>query len=245
MKRYYILILLITVVLSSCNRPEGKDLSKGDPTNNAVVDTPSATPAQTPTSVGSSKDASGQQPPNDVTLVPNPTGTMPGNIPPSDANHSAPIGSVPILHSEQLAKFHPRLPDFLLSKVQVHDDQKEAQSIIIFKFRNDTTRTLRSTVMDANESAASKLIWEMSQMQAKKQETKVVDGESITSHYLQIGGMPAIKAYIPSKTVATLFVLVGDHRAIALRESHVKSADHLVEAAKTIDFKKFETLIRN
>ena len=181
MSRYSILLLIIAASISSCNRPEGKDLSKGDPTNNAVVDTPSAPPAQTPTPVGSSKEASGQQSSNDVTLVPNPTGTMPGNVPPSDANHSAPIGSVPILHPEQLAEFHPKLPDFLMSKVQAHDDQKEAQSIIIFKFRNDTTRTLRSTVMDANERAASKLIWQMSQMQKKKQETQVVDGEAFHS----------------------------------------------------------------
>ena len=162
----------------------------------------------------------------------------------SEVNRSAPIGSIPILRSEQLAEFHPRLPDFILSKVQVRDEEKESQSIILFKFRADTTRTLRSTVMDANETAASKLIMQISEMQKKKQETKVVAGESITSYYTEIKGMPAIKAYIPSKNLATLFVFVGDHRAVALRESNVRSTDHLIESAKTIDFKKFENLSR-
>lgn len=99
--------------------------------------------------------------------------------------------------------------------------------------------------MDANESVASKQIMDISQMQKKRHETKVVDGESITSYYTEINGMPAVKAYISSKKVATLFVFVGDHRAVAFRENKVSSSDHLVEAAKTIDFKKLETLSRN
>ncbi len=241
------IFLVILASLSACNRPEGKDLSKNDPTNNAVIDTPPAPPApvvQTPMPMGSSQNSVPQSP-NDVKLIPTPSIIIPQDAQHPEANGKPPIGSVPILRPEQLAEFHPKIPDFMMSKVQVHDDPNEAQSIIIFKYRNDTTRAIRSTIMDANERVASKLIWQMSQMVKKKQETQVVDGESITSYYLVINGMPAIKAYIPSKTVATLFVLVGDHRAIALRESNVKSADHLVEAAKTIDFKKFESLSRN
>ena len=236
--------ILFLMAASSCNRPEGKDLSKSDPTNNTIIDTPSnPQPASSPTPMGSQKGNTEQQPSNEVRLIPTPSVTIPENN--RNPNAGAPVGSVPILRPEQLVEFHPRLPDFFMSRPQIHDDPKEAQSIILFKYKNDSTRTLRSTVMDANERAAAKLIWQISQMQTKKEETQVVDGESITSHYLEINGMPAIKAYIPSKSVATLFILVGDHRAIALRESHVQSTDHLVEAARTIDFRKFENLTRD
>ena len=132
-----------------------------------------------------------------------------------------------------------------MSKVQVTDKKDEVQSIIFFKFQKDTSRVIRSIVMDVNERASGKLIYEMSQMATKKEETRVVSGESITSHFLVINDMPAIKAYIPSRTEATLYVLVGDHRAISLHEYNVKSPDHLIEAAKTIDFKKLETLQRD
>jgi hypothetical protein len=240
--RLNLLLFIIAASIISCSRPEGKDLSKGDPTN-TTKDSSSST--QTPSPVPSSKVNAAEEESDDVTLMPTPGGSLPDIIRKSDVDRSAPIGSVPILRPEQLAAFHPRLPDFDMVKPQIDDDPKEAQSIIFFKYRNDTSRILRSIVMDANERAASKLIWQMSRMQAKKEETEVVGGESITSHYIEINGMPAIKAYIPSKTVATLFVLVGDHRAVALRESHVQSADHLIEAAKTIDFKKFESLSRN
>jgi hypothetical protein len=243
MSRLSILLIIIAAGLISCNRPEGKDLSKSDPTNNIVVDTPSAPPA--PSSPTPSSGASAEDQSNEVKLIPTPSGVIPDNAQPPLANGKAPIGSVPILRPEQLAAFHPKLPDFYMVRPQIHDDAREAQSIIFFKYKNDTTRTIRSIVMDANERAASKLIWDMSQMATKKEETKVVAGESITSHYLEINGTPAIKAYITSRQVATLFVLVGDHRAISLWESHVPSADHLIEAARTIDFKKLETLSRN
>jgi len=243
-KRYNLLLFIAAAFFTSCNRPEGKDLSKGDPTNNVIVDTLKTLPAQTPTPVGPS-NAPQPEASNEVTLVPNSPGGMPEAVPPSDVNRSAPIGSVPILRPEQLAEFHPRLPDFNLAKVNVVDKPDESQSIILFKYRDDTTRTLRSTVIDINERAGGKLIFEMSQMQMKKQETKVVDGESITSHYLKISDMPAIKAYITSKNLATLYILVGDHRAVVLREHNVTSPDHIVEVAKTIDFKRLETLTRN
>ncbi|MFI5263472.1 MAG: hypothetical protein ACHQM6_03050 [Candidatus Kapaibacterium sp.] len=242
-----ILLVLIAATLFSCNRPEGKDLSKSDPTNNVIVDTssrPTGTTSPTPTASGPSAQTSGQEESNDVKLIPAPSAVIPDAAYPP-ANGKAPIGSVPVLRPEQLVAFHPKLPDFYMVKPQIHEEAREVQSIIFFKYKNDTTRTIRSIVMDANERAASKLIWDMSQMSTKKQETEVVAGESITSHYLEINGMPAIKAYIASRQVATLFVLVGDHRAISLRESHVTSADHLIEAAKTIDFKKLEAMTRN
>ena len=224
-------------------------MSKGDPSNSTVVvDTQHTTTAQNPTAPASSPTGTSNitehDPTSEIKLIPNPTGMNPQILNPGAPMSSAPIGSVPILRPEQLVEFHPRLPDFTMSKVQVTDNKDEAQSIIFFKYRQDTTRVLRSIIMDVNEKASGKLIYEMSQMAHKKEESRVVEGESITSHYLEINGMPAIKAFIPSKNAATLYILVGDHRAVSLHEYRVKSTDHIVEAAKTIDFKKLETLKR-
>ncbi len=234
MSRNSILVVIIVFSISSCNRPEGKDPSKSDQPSSNSIDSSKVTP---PTS-------SPVNPGNSVIPLPS-TGVMPEIPSSSDADRLAAIGSVPLLHPQQLAEFHPRLPDYLLSKAKVVDEKNEAQSVVLFRMRSDTSRTIKSTVIDINERGASKLIKEMSQIQKAGHETRIVEGEAITSYYTEIKGMPAIKAYIPSKTVATLYVLVGDHRAVVLREEKVSSADHLVEAAKTIDFKKFETLSRN
>lgn len=232
--RSNILLFIIAVSIISCNRPEGKDPGKSDQPANVVPDT-SKSPrvGQAPTT-----------PANSITTGPS-AEVIPGLPQSSDPNRSAPIGSIAILRPQQLAEFHPRMADFNLSKVKEIDEKTEAQSIILFRARNDTSRTIKSTIIDINEKGGSKLIKEMSQIQKAGHETRVVEGESVTSYYTEIKGMPAIKAYIPSKTVATLYILVGDHRAVVLREYKVTSADHLVEAAKTIDLKKFETLSRN
>jgi len=230
-----ILLFIVTLSVNSCNKPEGKDPIKNESNVPIAIDT-AATQVQTPPSANS----------QDPHVVPMPsTGTMPQLSQSVDVDHLAPIGSVPLLHPQQLVEFHPKLPDFLLSTVQEIDKKDEAQSIIFFKLQSDTSHKLKSTIIDINEKGASKLIKEMAHYQKAGHETRVVDGESITSYYIDIKGMPAIKAYIPSKSVATLYILVGDHRAVVLREEKVTSADHLVAAAKTIDFKKFETLSRN
>jgi hypothetical protein len=51
--------------------------------------------------------------------------------------------------------------------------------------------------------------------------------------------MPGAKAYLASKKVATLTVVVNPHRLIQLREDKVGSADHLMEVSKYLDVKKF------
>ena len=239
MKNYSIIrcsILLFIVALSfnSCNRPEGKDPTKNDQPAIAQVDTPKPNPpSQVPMGSG-----------NVVIPMPS-TGVMP-ELPQSPGmDRSAPIGSIPLLRPQQLAEFHPRLPDFNLSKAKEVDEKDEVQSVILFRNRKDTSRTIKSTIIDINEKGASKLIKEMAIIQKAGKETRVVEGESITSYYVKIKDMPAIKAYIASKNVANLYILVGDHRAVVMREEKVASADHLVEAAKTIDFKKLETLSRN
>ena len=230
---YCILLFIFTANINSCNKPEGKDPSKSNQSANGIADTPKVA---SPTPSANSE--------NKIVLKSS-NGVMPSLPQPTDAQRLAPVGSVPLLRPGQLAEFHPRLPDFNLSKAKVVDEKKEAQSIILFRMRSDTARTIKSTIIDVNELGASKLIKEMAQIQKAGHETRVVEGEPITSYFTEIKGMPAIKAFIPSKSVATLYVLVGDHRAVVLREEKVTSADHLIQAAKTIDFKKFETLSRN
>ncbi|MEP7234531.1 MAG: hypothetical protein ABI778_04470, partial [Ignavibacteriota bacterium] len=104
---------------------------------------------------------------------------------------------------------------------------------------------INATVMEGNERAAAILIDQMSKIQQTKEDTRVVEGEKVTGYFVRINGMPAVKTYIASRQVARLFILIGDHRGISLRETHATSADHIVEAAKTIDFDKFEHLERN
>ncbi|MDP4219956.1 MAG: hypothetical protein Q8896_05915 [Bacteroidota bacterium] len=227
--RYWIILLLISVAsINSCNRPDKNDPSKAEPAV-ATPDTPNNPPVVSTTPINPG-----------TTTMPKPSSEIP-----QPSQPSIPAGSMPILRPQQLAEFHPRLPDFMLSKVKEVDQNQEAQSIILFRYIDDTSRYIISKIMDANEKGAGKLIMGISDMQKKGQETRVVEGESITSYYLEIKGMPAIKAYIASRREATLFILVGDHRAVSLREFNVSSPDHLVEAAKTIDFAKFESLARN
>lgn len=234
MSRRSILLFIIAFSMSSCSRPEGKDPSKADPLSSNISDSTKVTlPTVSPVNPG-----------NSVIPLPS-TDVMPEMPQSSDPNRLTPVGSVPILRPQQLAEFHPKLPDFLLSKVKEVDEKTEAQSIILFRARTDTSRTIKSTIIDINERGSSKLVKEISQIQKAGHETRIVEGESITSYYTEIKGLPSIKSYIPSKTVATLYILVGDHRAVILREYKVSSPDHLIEAAKTIDFKKFETLSRN
>ena len=230
LRRYFLLLVIAAAVSAACNKPEGKDQSKIDPTPGVVVDTPKHPSPSDP-------GVSTQSPsPTGITLVPNDV---------TDPNKDIPIGSMPLLRPEQLTQFHPRLPDFILDKAKVIDEKLEAQSIILFRFKDDTSRTLKSVVIDANEKASAKLIGEMTQMQKNGKETRMVDGEPVTSYYTVINGMPAIRAYIPAKTLATLYILVGDHRAVVLREYKTSSTDHLLKAAQTIDFKTFEKLNRN
>ena len=139
LQRYYILIIPLAILLFSCNRPEGKDLSKSDPTNNVVIDSPSAPHAaasQTPVQPSPSSGVPAGDESNEVKLIPTPSGVIPGNIQPPPGG-KPPIGSVPILRPEQLAEFHPKMPDFIMVRPQIHDDAKEAQSIIFFKYKKD------------------------------------------------------------------------------------------------------------
>ena len=234
MSKYFFLLLIIVTGISSCSKHEDKEPVKKDSLATTASDTHSTLQVK-PAEDDEQADAFLPYSPGQV--IPSPSKV-------TELSRTAPIGSTPILRSEQMTEFHPRLPDFIIANAEVRDEEKESQSVLHFKFRSDTTRSLRSTIMDINEAGASKLISEITAIQKNKQETRVVGGEAITSYYLEIKGMPAIKAYIPSKELATLFIVVGDHSAISLKEWNVRSADHLIEAAKTIDFKKFETLTR-
>ncbi len=161
----------------------------------------------------------------------------------SQSSKDIPIGSLAQLRPSVLAQFHPKLTDFTLAKNKDIEEKGIAQSIYFFRYTNDTSRTLRSIVIDQDERVANTLIKEMVEIRKTGSRIGYSEGEKITAYYCEVNGASAIKAYIPSKTVATLTILCGDHRVISLREYKATSADHLLEVAKTIDTKKLSEIM--
>ncbi|MEP7235867.1 MAG: hypothetical protein ABI778_11290, partial [Ignavibacteriota bacterium] len=135
---------------SSCNRPEGKDGAKGDPSNFGVSDS-GASKASNPQTVVPNPSPSGSQAMEDdeysdqVQLIPTPNIVIPDYVPRPGAQ--PPIGSLPMLRAEQLVAFHPRLPEYFMVSPKIHEEpNKEVQSIILFRNKNDSLNTIRSTV---------------------------------------------------------------------------------------------------
>lgn len=161
----------------------------------------------------------------------------------AQSSKNMPVGSMPQLRASVLAQFHPKVKDFTMTKNKDIEDKGIAQSIYFFRYNNDTSRTLRSIIIDQDERVANKLIREMTELRKTGIRIGHSEGEEVTAYYCEVNGAPAIKSYIPSKTVATLTILCGDHRVIALREYKATSVDHLLEVAKTINTKKLSEMM--
>lgn len=231
-KTTQIVFLFAAVLFSSCAKQMAEQNTKTDST-------------QTRTNEQMSPATAPKQATEEITEIPQ--DQIPDSIRQkllnAQASKDIPIGSMPQLRPQVLAQFHPKPKDFTLTKNKDIEEKGIAQSIYFFRYNNDTSRTLRSIIIDQDERVANKLIREMTELRKTGTRTEYPEGEKVTAYYCEVNGASAIKAYIPSKTVATLTILCGDHRVISLREYKATSVDHLLEVARTIDTKKLSEMM--
>jgi hypothetical protein len=164
-------------------------------------------------------------------------------IPPQIVDRNVPLGGVPLLPAATLAQFHPKHPMWpQRGRINNKDVPGVHESITLLKNVKDSTHTIRSTVIDQDERTAHTLINQMSALRKQGSITQYPDGEPVTAYFVQIDNALGSRAYIPSKKVATLTLMIGDHRLIQLREEKAENTDNLMEVAMHIDLRKFESL---
>ena len=158
-----------------------------------------------------------------------------------------PVGQMPILSSKVLATLQPTIPGYIKDpKLVFTRDVKGivSKSTGVYRNINDPTQTIRFEIIDQDERAAGPIIKELSALKASGGERTSIspEGEARTAYLTEVNGMIGMGAYIASEHVATLSLVIGDHRLIQLREEKATSRDHLIEVAKSFDAKKFEKM---
>jgi hypothetical protein len=153
------------------------------------------------------------------------------------------VGAPNVVPSTSLAQLQPKIPGYqLVQGPSNFDGQGQSHSTALLRSTTDPSRTIRVIIKSDDETMPSGSTPKVNELRQAGSLTDYGQGEPITAYYLQVSGMPAAKAYIASKHVATLTVFVGDHRLIQLREDKVNSSDHLVEVSKYLDVKRLASL---
>jgi hypothetical protein len=148
-----------------------------------------------------------------------------------------------VIPAERLSELQPKIPGYtLVEQPSNFDGQGQGRSTALLRSTADPGKTIRVIIKSEDETMASSFAQKLSELKRAGSLTDYSQGEPITAYYLQVGGQPAARAYIPSKHVATLTVFVGDHRLIQLREDKVNSADHLVQVSQYVDVKRLASL---
>lgn len=156
---------------------------------------------------------------------------------------AVPIGALPRLPSAVLAQFHPNPKGFSRYRSLSYDSSARTESVAFFRAFDDSARLLRCIIADQDERTASTMIKEIVEIKARGYRDFPTNGVTIRAYYTEINGAPAIRGYNPSTKVATLNILCGDHRLVLMREDRARSADHLVEVAKTIDLNRLAEIV--
>jgi hypothetical protein len=161
-------------------------------------------------------------------------------------DQNIPVGSMPIVQSGRLAELQPKIPGYRMSPKMSNKDVANitSRSSALFINMQDTTQTIRSTIIDQNERAADQILKDIAGLKKDGGQRVSVSpsGETLTAYMVEFNGATGVKCYIPSKHLATLELVIGDHRMLRLREENVTSADHLVEVAKRFNVKQFESM---
>ena len=165
----------------------------------------------------------------------------------SEMRAKIPVGSMPIIQSPRLHALHPALPGYKKDESRVfHRDVPNviSKSVQIYRDLKDTNHTVRFEIIDQNEQAASKMIHEIQSMRDNdnKQVSISPSGEARIAYLTEVNGMIGASCYIESEHVATLALVVGDHRVVFLREQPATDREHLIELVKHFETKKFETM---
>jgi hypothetical protein len=162
---------------------------------------------------------------------------------PGTTRSAGPVHALNVIPSSQLGELQPKIPGYsFVAQPSNFDGQGQSRSTALLRSSADPTKTIRVIIKSEDETMGSSFEQKVNELRQAGSLTDYSQGEPITAYYLQVGGMPAAKAYIPSKHVATLTVFVGDHRLIQLREDKVNSADHLVEVSKYLDVRRFAAM---
>jgi hypothetical protein len=164
------------------------------------------------------------------------TGTTTGRMP---------IGTMPIMSSTELAKLHPTIPGYRRDEHRLFSRDVPgvvSKSTAIYRNVNDSNQTIRLTIVDQDERYADRMIKEIMALEANdgKKVSVSPSGEVLTAYEVHVNGTIGASCYIPSEHIATLSLVVGDHRLVQFREQPATSRDHLVEVAKYFDVKKYE-----
>ncbi len=157
----------------------------------------------------------------------------------------APIGSARILSSTELSKMHPNIPGYNRDPTRLFSRDVPgvvSKSTAIYRNVNDSNQTIRLTIVDQDERFADRMIKEILSLEANdgKRISISPSGETLTAYEVHVNGSVGASSYIPSEHVATLSLVVGDHRLVQFREQPATSRDHLLEVAKNFDLKRFE-----
>lgn len=259
----YLLGLFALVTVAGCNREESATTKTTDSSSTTV--TPSAslpvtdsglmqnTPAATPGGAASTAPSNGTATTGGDTIhgrvlsnddpvarkmLEAMKGRPPGYRPPEGV--VAPRNVIP---AERLSELQPKIPGYtLVEQPSNFDGQGQGRSTALLRSTTDPSKTIRVILKSEDETMASSFAQKLSELKRAGSLTDYSQGEPITAYYLQVGGQPAARAYIPSKHVATLTVFVGDHRLIQLREDKVNSADHLVAVSQYVDVKRLASM---
>jgi hypothetical protein len=237
--------------LLSCNRAETPAVTTTDSVTTSVTVKPAApatdsgaTPMQpTPAPATATPRASGDtlQPrilSGDDPIAKRMLEAMRGR-PPGYKPQEGPVLPHNVIPSSRLADLQPKIPGYeLVDQPSNFDGQGQGRSTALLRSTEDPSKTIRAIIKSEDETLNSSFAQKVNELRQAGSLTDYTQGEPITAYYLQVGGMPAAKAYIPSKHVATLTVFVGEHRIIQLREDKVNSADHLVEVSRYLDVKR-------
>ncbi len=190
-----------------------------------------------------SEDDPESKPP--IPLTPHtPQGPQTGQTGPSKSQ--MPIGTMPIMSSTQLAKLHPTIPGYRRDESRLFSRDVPgvvSKSTAIYRNANDSNQTIRLTIVDQDERYADLMIKEIMSLEANdgKKISVSPSGEVLTAYEVHVNGTIGASSYIPSEHIATLSLVVGDHRLVQFREQPATSRDHLLEVAKYFDVKKFES----
>jgi hypothetical protein len=253
--------LIFFVVLAACSRDEGPTVKRTDsasvtnvapsaPTDSLRVgDTTSGshgtgshgTPAAN-AGAASSDSVHTEVLPNDDPIAKKLLEAMRGRAPGTKPT-PGPVSGRNVISSTRLSELQPHIPGYaFVAQPSNFDGQGQGRSTALLKSTADPTKTLRVIIKSEDETMGSSFVQKLNELKRAGSLTDYSQGEPITAHYLQVGGQPAAKAYIPSKRVATLTVFVGEHRLVQLREDKVNSADHLLEVSKYLDIKRFAAM---
>jgi hypothetical protein len=245
---FFSLVLLST--LAACGRKD-EPVQKADSTHTidqtVIRQLDSATGTN---SRGTMADSKGGTNPGIVERVPDndPAAQPPVQMPTQTSGPNkpqAPLGSARILSSADLATLHPNIPGYTRDqKLQFSRDVPGvvSKSTAIYHNANDPSQTIRLTIVDQDERYAGLMIKEIMGLEANdgKKTSVSPSGEVLTAYEVRINGTVGASSYIPSEHLATLSLVVGDHRLVQFREQPATSRDHLIEVAKNFDVKKFE-----